>query len=216
MDTIWFQEAVRRTGGTQADLARDLRLAPSAVSRMIKGERQMKVQEAVKIARFLNVPEEEVLRRAGSDTASRPGPTTPARRGRPPRSPVPAAAPAPWRDQIPIRGAAYAPGDEPVGYTPRPANLLGVNGAYAMYMADEGLSPRYEVGWLLHVHPFKPPTSGRDVVVARKDRQVLIKQFVGWRDDVLVLRRLNPAETLSIPRDEVAACHLIVGVDQES
>jgi hypothetical protein len=44
---------------------------------------------------------------------------------------------------------------------------------------------------------------------------VLIKQFIGWSDDVLVLRQLNPEATLRIPRDEVAECHLVVGVDQE-
>jgi phage repressor protein C with HTH and peptisase S24 domain len=69
--------------------------------------------------------------------------------------------------------------------------------------------------WLLHVNPFKPPTRGRDVVVYKKNQAVLIKQFIGWNDDALMLRQLNPDETLRIPRDEVAECHLVVGVDQE-
>jgi hypothetical protein len=69
--------------------------------------------------------------------------------------------------------------------------------------------------WLLHVNPFKPPTRGRDVVVYKKDKAALIKQFVGWERDALVLRQLNPAQELRIPRDDVAECHLVVGVDQE-
>ena len=69
--------------------------------------------------------------------------------------------------------------------------------------------------WLLHVNPFKPPVRGRDVVVYKKNHEVLIKQFVGWNDEALVLRQLNPEETLRIPRDEVVDCHLVVGVDQE-
>jgi hypothetical protein len=44
---------------------------------------------------------------------------------------------------------------------------------------------------------------------------VLIKQFVGWNDDVLVLRQLNPEETLRIGRGDVSEYHLVVGVDQE-
>jgi hypothetical protein len=44
---------------------------------------------------------------------------------------------------------------------------------------------------------------------------VLIKQFVGWDSDTLVLRQLNPPETLRIPRADVVECHLIVGTDQE-
>jgi hypothetical protein len=31
----------------------------------------------------------------------------------------------------------------------------------------------------------------------------------------LVLRQLNPADTLRIPRAEVRECHLVVGADQE-
>lgn len=53
------------------------------------------------------------------------------------------------------------------------------------------------------------------MVVYKKGQAVLIKQFVGWNDDALILRQLNPEQTLRIPRDEVVECHLVVGVDQE-
>ncbi len=82
-------------------------------------------------------------------------------------------------------------------------------------MIGDSMEPRYQQGWLLHVNPFKPPTRGRDVVVYKKDKAALIKQFVGWERDALVLRQLNPAQELRIPRDDVAECHLVVGVDQE-
>ena len=62
MDAMWFQQALDRAGASQADLARHLRLAPSAISRMLKGERQMKLTEAVQVAAFLGVSQEEVLR----------------------------------------------------------------------------------------------------------------------------------------------------------
>jgi hypothetical protein len=44
---------------------------------------------------------------------------------------------------------------------------------------------------------------------------VLIKQFVRWEGEALVLRQLNPAEELRIPRTDILECHLVVGVDQE-
>src|SRR6266481_6779202 len=72
MDAIWFQQTLERAGASQADLARHLRLAPSAVSRMMKGERQMKLLEAVQIAAFLGVPQEEALRHAGDSTTPPP------------------------------------------------------------------------------------------------------------------------------------------------
>ncbi len=219
MDASWFQAALDRAGATQADLARHLRLAPSAVSRMIKGERQMKLLEAVQVAAFLGVSQDEVLRHAGAEIEL-PASREPARRGRPPRAAsVPAAGRA---EPIPIRSAGRGGGDQqmfledgPIGYTARPANLDGVRGAYAIYMVGDSMEPRYEQGWLLHVNPFKPPTRGRDVVVYKKGQAVLIKQFVRWDSDALVLRQLNPPEELRIPRDEVQECHLVVGVDQE-
>jgi phage repressor protein C with HTH and peptisase S24 domain len=220
MDSHWFHRALERAGATQADLARHLRLAPSAVSRMLKGERQMKQLETVQIAGFLGVSVDEVLRHA-VDNAAAAAAADPARpaRGRPPSlSPsVPRAA-----DMIPIRSGGRGGNDQemfledgPIGYTPRPANLGRVRAAYAIYMVGDSMEPRYEQGWLLHVNPFKPPTRGRDVVVYKQGQIVLIKQFVGWEGDTLVLRQLNPPDTLRIPRAEVRECHLVVGADQE-
>jgi phage repressor protein C with HTH and peptisase S24 domain len=219
MDAAWFHEALQRTGASQADLARHLGLAPSAVSRLVKGERQIKALEAVQIAAFLGIPPDEVLRHA---EGAPPPATEPARRGRPPRSGAAPAA-APHRgDLVPIRSAGRGGGDQemflqdgPIGYTPRPANLGGVRDAYAIYMVGDSMEPRYEQGWLLHVNPFKPPTRGRDVVVYKRGQAVLIKQFVGWQGDSLVLRQLNPEQTIRIPRADIVECHLIVGVDQE-
>jgi phage repressor protein C with HTH and peptisase S24 domain len=224
MDGSWFSGALARVGASQADLARHLRLAPSAVSRMLKGERQMKPLEVVHIAAFLHVPEEEVLRHA-VDTAARPPAAEASRpgRGRPPSTGnVPSTASASGPDRIPIRSGARGGTDQemfledgPIGYTPRPANLAGVRSAYAIYMVGDSMAPRYEPGWLLHVNPFKPPTRGRDVVVYKEGQVVLIKQFVGWEREVLVLRQLNPPDTIRIPRAQVRECHLVVGTDQE-
>jgi phage repressor protein C with HTH and peptisase S24 domain len=221
MDASWFHQALERAGASQADLARHLRLAPSAISRMLKGERQMKQLETVQIASFLGVTPDEVLRHAIDNAVSasvgdlpRPG------RGRPPSSPSSGISRA--ADVIPIRSAGRGGTDQQmfledgaIGYTPRPANLGGVRAAYAIYMVGDSMEPRYEPGWLLHVNPFKPPTRGRDVVVYKQGQSVSIKQFLGWDGDTLVLRQLNPPDTLRIPRTEVRECHLVVGADQE-
>src|SRR4051794_31521653 len=234
MDANWFKQALAGAGAPRADLARHLRLAPSAVSRMLKGERQMKLLEAVQVANFLGVSQEDVLRHAGAATDPLPRPETthtgPPRRGRPPRSiltgpprPSQSAGPPSGRgDMIPIRSAARGGGEQemflgdgPIGYTPRPTNLGGVRDAYAIYMLGDSMEPRYEQGWLLHVNPFKPPTRGRDIVLYKTNDDVLIKQFIRWESDALILRQLNPPLELRIPREEVRDCHLVVGVDQE-
>jgi transcriptional regulator with XRE-family HTH domain len=220
MDERWFQAALDRAGASQADLARHLHLAPSAISRMLKGDRQMKLTEAVQVAAFLGTSQEDVLRYAGAEAPPSPVPI-PLRRGRPPRA-VKQEFPAPPSEtaSIPIRsaansGAGLVLAEGPVGYTSRPHNLSGVRDGYAIYMVGELMQPRYEQGWLLHVNPFKPPSPGRDVVVLKQGKAVVIGQFVSWEADALVLRQLNPPEELRIPRADVIGCHLIVGVDQE-
>jgi len=225
MNATWFQQTLERAGMSQADLARHLGLAPSAISRMLKGERQMKLLEVVQIAAFLGISQDEVLRHAGAGTEEAvPAGATVAqagRRGRPPRATL-APSTTPRAEPMPIRSAARGGADQemfladgPIGYTARPANLGGVRGAYAIYMVGDSMEPRYAQGWLLHVNPFKPPTRGRDVVVYKTGQAVLIKQFVRWDGDALVLHQLNPPEDLRIPRDGVLECHLVVGVDQE-
>ena len=221
MDVIWFHQALERIGASQADLARHLRLAPSAVSRMLKGERQMRQLETVQIAGFLGVSPDEVLRHAINDAVSASGTELPrSGRGRP-RS-TSTSGNVRSTDPFPIRSAGRGGNDQemfledgPIGYTSRPANLGGVRAAYAIYMVGDSMEPRYEPGWLLHVNPFKPPTRGRDVVVYKLGQVVLIKQFVGWEGDTLVLHQLNPTDTLRVPRADVRECHLVVGADQE-
>ena len=46
------------------------------------------------------------------------------------------------------------------GYTRRPGNLVGVGGAYAIYVVGKSMTPRYEHGEMLHVNPFKPVNPG--------------------------------------------------------
>jgi phage repressor protein C with HTH and peptisase S24 domain len=218
MDTSWFHQALERAGASQADLARHLRLAPSAVSRMLKGERKMTQLETVQVATFLRVSPEEVLSHAVEGPVAQPPADAPRpSRGRPP-SALSAAG-----DRIPIRSAGRGGTEQEMftdlGYTQRPANLAGVREAYAIYMVGDSMEPRYEQGWLLHVNPFKPPRRGQDVIVRRRGEivgdAVLVKQFVGWEGDTLVLRQFNPPDTLRIPRDEVRECHLIVGAAYE-
>jgi phage repressor protein C with HTH and peptisase S24 domain len=189
---------------------------------MLKGQRQMRLAEAVQVADFLGLSPEEVLRHAGADLATAPSAAVnPPRRGRPPQARNLMALSPALDDEIPIRGVAHKDSelvlsDDPVGFTPRPANLRGVREAYAVYMVGDAMEPRYEQGWLLHVNPFKPPSRGRDVVVLKGQQRILIAQLVREEGDALVLRRFNPPEELRIRREDVLGCHTIVGVDQEA
>ncbi|TCQ10128.1 helix-turn-helix protein [Rhizobium sp. PP-F2F-G36] len=55
INTVWFHDRLNAKEKSLRDLARFLGLDPSAVSRMLKGERKMTAEEQDQIAAFLDV-----------------------------------------------------------------------------------------------------------------------------------------------------------------
>ena len=102
-----------------------------------------------------------------------------------------------------------------VGYVERPPSLRGVRHAYALYVFDDRMEPRYVPGWLLYVNPTKPPHVGRDVFVVRRAGMPLVRQLERQTCGEIVLRALVDDERIILKQDEVAEMHLIIGADQE-
>jgi transcriptional regulator with XRE-family HTH domain len=65
----WFTEKLQSSNKSLRGLARHLKIDPSAMSRMISGERRMKMEEVGHIAAFLGVPVSEVMAQAGVEIA---------------------------------------------------------------------------------------------------------------------------------------------------
>lgn len=65
IDTAWFKRRLEARQRSLRGLARHMDLDPSAVSRMLSGQRKMQMDEASAIASFLSVPVKEVLKHAG-------------------------------------------------------------------------------------------------------------------------------------------------------
>lgn len=65
VDKEWFFERLSERKQSLRSLAKHMDLDPSAVSRMLSGQRKMQMEEAGAIASFLRAPVSEVLRHAG-------------------------------------------------------------------------------------------------------------------------------------------------------
>lgn len=65
IDKQWFMRRLQERNRSVRGLARHLEVNASAMSRMLNGERRMKIEEANLIASFLGAPVEEVLKHAG-------------------------------------------------------------------------------------------------------------------------------------------------------
>lgn len=220
MATDWIKDRLHRMGRTQADLARHLGLDASAVTRLLKGERQAKAAEAAALAAFLGCGLDEVL---------------PALTGVAPAGPVPADAfaarpvdvpqPAEMPRSLPVYGAAIGGADgafEMNGathdFTARPPQLQGVRNAYGVYVTGESMQPMFQPGWLLHVNPIRPLTPGCGMVVQiRPDDPhglplCYVKEFVRRGGGRLVARQYNPASEIEWPLERVLAAHRVVGI----
>ncbi len=51
----------------------------------------------------------------------------------------------------------------------RPPDLIGVEGAYGVYVNGDSMRPRFKHGELIYVNPAKPVSSGDDVVIQLDD-----------------------------------------------
>jgi DNA-binding XRE family transcriptional regulator len=65
VNTRWFQDRVRDADMSQTKLAKLLGIDKSALSLMFNGKREMKMDEAVRIAEVLGLPIDDVMAHAG-------------------------------------------------------------------------------------------------------------------------------------------------------
>lgn len=69
IDSSWFYEKLSERGSSLRDMARFMGLDPSAVSRMLSGERKMSAEEQDQIADYIGVPLGEVAAHRRGDLA---------------------------------------------------------------------------------------------------------------------------------------------------
>lgn len=211
----WIRDGLAKPGKTQRGLAMALGLDPSAVSRLLTGTRQLRAAELPVVAAYL---ESEAPFPAGF--APQPATSSGV-------APLPGAPAAPWtglRD-LPVMGTVVAGSDgmfvmngQVHDYIERPPSLQGVTSAYAVYVADTSMVPRYFPGETLHIHPGRAITSGEDtfVVVQIKPEadgeapRALVKRYLRQTGDTLVLEQFNPQRELVFPLDQIETIHLII------
>ncbi len=155
---------------------------------------------------------------AGIDPGAEAGP---ARRVTSPLTTNPGAAPRAVRfdraRRLPVYGSAQAGPDgqriefDPIEWIDRPETLRDVPDAFAMYVMNDSMEPKYEQGDMLYVHPTRIPRRMSHVVIVKTDGTALVKRLVRADPDAYVVRQYNPASEYQIPRREVTALYLVLG-----
>lgn len=209
MDKEWVQDQFRRQPEkSQSGLARALGIDPSGVTRLLKGDRQIKAFEVPKIRAYFGLPESGSAEQTSLHRALEPsivwdGP-----------------------DSLPVMGTGEGGKDgqmdwngEVVDMVRRPPFLGAAKGAYALYVRGSSMSPRYEDGDIVYVNPARPTGPGAYVVVQFYEREgeavrAVIKQLVRRTDAGVTLRQFNPAKEFMIASDRVQSVHKIVGASE--
>ena len=127
------------------------------------------------------------------------------------------------RRDLPVLGVAvggqdgvFAMNDQPHDYIERPTSLEGIDDAYAVYIQDQTMEPRYLMGEVVCVHPGRPITQNCFVVVQfvpaapGEAPTGVIKQFIRRTDTALHLRQFNPARDLEFPLSTVRSVERVI------
>lgn len=233
MPNAWISDRLRSLKKTKSGLARALGIDPARVSEIIGGRRNVQLAELPRMAEILEMPTAQLVElltpRNGmtprfqleEPAADASGFSYPDGLAAPPADPQ--APPAGFRN-LPVYGSVPADPDgaiemngAAVDFAERPPSLAGARNAYAVYVQDETMSPRFEPGWLLHVNPSRPVLRGDNVVVqirgsGRVQCHAHIRLFEERTADRLLVRQFDPPFFSEWPLDQVVAVHRIVGV----
>jgi phage repressor protein C with HTH and peptisase S24 domain len=198
-DLQWIRDGLKKPGKTQKGLAEALGVDASQVTRLLKGDRQLKAAELPRIADYLDEP-------------------APWPRDRPVAAAGRRQHAAPGEPDLQILGNARGGSDgffldngTVQGFTARPLDLVGIPEAYAVYMVGDSMTPAIRHGWLCYVNPLKPPAPGDDVVVQLADGQGFIKELVRRTAKAVICKEYHPeAREIAYAREQVASVHLVV------
>jgi len=99
----------------------------------------------------------------------------------------------------------------------RPASLVGVPSAYAVYVVGASMEPRYHPGEVVHIHPGRPVEVGAYVLVQRRAKGAgetplaVIKRLAKRTGARITLEQFNPPRSFDIKSGDIVSIHRVVG-----
>lgn len=207
MDLARLKQLLERPGFSQAELARRMGINPSAVNRMLKGERKILASEVATIESYLR------------DSLVPIQPT-------PPLKPqiLSTVALQNGTVDLPIYGCTdtgrgiWEINPEPVGKVERPPHLRYSAHAFGIYCHGTQQSPAFEPKDMILVDPARPVAVGDDVVFVKNysigDAQMfqgILRRLIGETEKHWLVRQFNPPSDYKISREEWPKALLVAG-----
>jgi phage repressor protein C with HTH and peptisase S24 domain len=223
MDTAWIKEALKQPGRTQRGLASAMGIDPSGVSRLLTGARDLKASELKALAGYLGVsPPSQVIGPRGMTEPPEFGHSHLEGSELDPTSARALPAVATLKRDVEVRGVAVGGEDavflfngEVIDYARRPPGLVGSKNVFAIYVVGDSMSPRYDEGDMVFVHPGRPPRPGCDVIVELHGQDgeagaSYIKRLLRRTPSRLVLGQFNPSREIVLSLQKVRNVYRIL------
>ncbi len=176
---------------TQRGLAAVMGLDPAAVNRMLHGRRGIMAEEIPMIEAYLGQKLDFVSSGAPAAAAT---PAVPAL----PDSMAP----------IPVRSLQ---GDATIDWTARHPAQAGIADAFAIYVGDDSMAPRYLRGETVYVHPHRPPRAPQDMVLQSVSGAMTLCRLAAQSGDRLHLQFFNPPREEILAQSSLRAVYAVVG-----
>jgi transcriptional regulator with XRE-family HTH domain len=118
---------------------------------------------------------------------------------------------------LPVYGQVDALSDElrnftkPTSHLPAPPALASCAKAFALYVVDETMEPRFSLGDIVFVNPEKPLTPRCYVLIIRNNDTGIIRQFLTKKNGAVVYRDLAERAEKSLLFTEIKHIYRIVG-----
>ena len=193
-----------------------------------RGTRQLKNEEALKIAEFLGISVDIVLREmllhpgerieTSSSNASgqeRHNIVTVSRAKSAHRARLSTAfgrdADLPVLGRPVENGAVTVHGGDVLDYIPRPLRLINNQEAFGFLVPDDSMAPRFVEGDRLFVDPLAPLQPGRGVLLVSVDMTAVARELVSRDMERLTVCRTNPPETQDVAITDLYGAYRIVG-----
>lgn len=172
----WLDRLFRATGRSKGDLAAHLNLPQSAISKLLKGDRQFKVAELAPTAAFFGITRDRLNELMGND---------------PDLPPLPIEY-HPGVNDLPVHGVidmdtgVFSIADT-VRRMGRPQELATVKEAFGVYVGADNMSPALDRGDIAVVDPSKPAAPLDLVLLTNVDgtrrtlRRLLSITETSWR-----------------------------------
>lgn len=205
-------QILKDLGSSQAALARHLDLDKSSIGRAFRGDRDLKADEAIRIADFItNLEREKVggVREAGQRFTHIAGAM--ARDGRGPA-------------QVPLFGfSAAGPLDRidmkrgrEIDFIAAPVNLAAGAELFALRIPTHHLAPRFRAGDRVFAVRNLPPEAGKDCVVEFLDGSATLRTFLSVAGDEIRVEywaitgeKSAALKSETLKRSEVTALHQV-------